>query len=98
MTSHLILAEELQRGMRVHIQPHQVHGHPAGFLPDGKQAGTAESDVEVDDVEIIGPHQCDISISCHPCYLGGSADVRWVTTYHLTDPVLVIGFAPGQAA
>ena len=96
MTGESKLAEDLQAGDVVHIEPHQVHGRPAGFLPDNRRAGTAVSDAQVDDVEVIGPHQCDVSVRCHPCYRGSSSE-EWVTTYHNTDRVLVIGRA-GQAA
>lgn len=92
MTGHQVLAEDLQPGQRIHVEPHQVHGQQAGLLPDKSRAGTAASDVEIDDVAVIGPHQCDVSVRCHPCYLGGSGQ-EWVTTYHVTDRVLVIGQA-----
>lgn len=80
MTGTTTLAENLKPGQRIHIHRHTVHG---------VTAGTAEADAEVDGIEIRG--ECEVAIDCHPCYLGAHRDERWVTTYHRTDTVVVIG-------
>lgn len=96
MTGHQVLAENLQPGQRIHIEPHQVHGVPAGHLPDSKHAG--EADAEVDAVRIVGTLQCEVVVECHPCYCGAAPGELWCTTYHKTDPVLVIGGSARSAA
>lgn len=92
MTGTNVLAEDLKPGDQIHIAPHSVHGRAAGFLPDGKRAGTAVSDAQVDDIEFVND-DCDVSVGCHPCFLGAKPGEQWCTTYHRTDQVLVIGHA-----
>jgi hypothetical protein len=98
MTGTPTPAEQLQPGQRIRIEPHKVHGIDAGYLPDKAHAGSAEADAQIDSVTPVEGCECDVSVLCHPCYLGGSADVRWATTYHRTDVVPVLAGAPGVAA